>query len=132
MHEAIEKKGVPAVEGLVSRLESRLDNAVYRAGFVSTRRAARQIVSHGHVTVNGRRTSIPSYQVSPNDLVEVRTESRSSPLFGTRQEKALETKLPSWLTLEEGGFGVRVNKHPGVAASELAFDPAVIVQFYSR
>ncbi len=132
VHEAIEKKGVPAVTGLLSRLEGRLDNAVYRAGFVTTRRAARQVVSHGHVTVNGRRTTIPSYQVSEGDVISIRTESRQSPLFGTRSEKALETKLPSWLTLEEGNFGVRVSAQPGAQATELAFDPAVIVQFYSR
>lgn len=132
VHEAMEKKGVTASVGFVSRLESRLDNVIYRAGFVTTRRAARQLASHGHVTINGRRTTIPSYQVSEGDVVSVRPESRQSPLFGTRSEKALETKLPAWLSLEDGGFAVKVTAAPGAAPADLAFDPAVIIQFYSR
>lgn len=132
VHEAMERKGVSAAEGLVSRLEGRLDNVVYRAGFVSTRRAARQMVSHGHATVNGRRTTVPSFKVSEGDVVSIRAESRQSPLFGDRAERALETKLPSWLALEEGGFSVRVTAQPGAQATELAFNPAVIIQFYSR
>ena len=131
-HEAIEKKGVPAAPALVSRLESRLDNVVYRAGLAPTRRAARQLVSHGHITVNGRPLSIPSYAVSLKDAVAVRPESRLSPFFAARAEKMLEVKAPQWMKIEDNGFGIRLNSTPETSGSELPFDPAVIIQFYSR
>ena len=129
--EAMEEPGSSA-QGLLSRLESRLDNAVYRAGFVSTRRAARQLVSHGHVTVNGRRMTIPSHQIEKGDVVAIREGSRTSPLFAGRAEKVAEIRTPAWMTLEDSGFAVKVIAEPGAAASEVAFDPAVIIQFYSR
>src|SRR6185312_6886566 len=77
VHEAMERKGV-AAEGLLSRLEGRLDNVVFRAGLVSTRRAARQIVSHGHIMVNGKRMTIPSHLVTKGDTVSVREGSKAS------------------------------------------------------
>jgi small subunit ribosomal protein S4 len=129
--EAIEKKG-NSVQGLVTRLESRLDNVVYRAGFVKTRRAARQLVSHGHVQINGRRMTIPSHSVSIGDAISIRPESRPSPLFINRVEAAAETKTPTWLALQEGAFEAKVTALPQVPESELAFNPATVVQFYSR
>jgi small subunit ribosomal protein S4 len=132
VHEAIEKKGKDSIEGLTSRLESRLDNTVFRAGFVKTRRAARQLVSHGHVQVNGRRMSIPSHSVSINDTISIRPESRTSPLFMNRAEAASEYKTPAWLTISADGFEAKIASLPQVAATEAPFDPAVIIQFYSR
>ncbi len=130
--EAMEGHGANVAGELLSRLESRLDNIVWRAGFVTTRRAARQLVSHGHVTVNGRRMTIPSYEVKKGETVAVREESRTSPLFAGRAEKALEHKTPEWLKVENGGFAAALVGAPSVAVSEVAFDPAVIIQFYSR
>ncbi|OGC85150.1 30S ribosomal protein S4 [Candidatus Adlerbacteria bacterium RIFCSPHIGHO2_12_FULL_53_18] len=130
--EAMEKRGADSVQGLMSRLESRLDNVVFRAGFVKTRRAARQLVSHGHVQVNGRRVTIPSYQVSVNDKVALREGSRVSPLFATRSEVAAETKLPEWLSMGGDHFAVEVAKAPVVADTELPFNAGVVIQFYSR
>lgn len=130
--EAMEKRGQDSITGLMARLESRLDNVVYRAGFVKTRRAARQLVSHGHVTVNGRRVTIPSYQVAVGEKVGIRTESRQSPLFATRSDVAAETKLPEWLTMGGEHFEVTVAKAPGVADTELPFNAGVVIQFYSR
>ena len=130
--EAIEKRGKDSAQALVSRLESRLDNVVFRSGFVKTRRAARQLVSHGHVQLNGRRMSIPSHAVAVGDIVSIRPESRTSPLFIGRAEAAVEYKTPQWMTLGTGGFEATVATIPGVAESELSFSPAVIIQFYSR
>jgi small subunit ribosomal protein S4 len=116
----------------LSRLEARLDNVVFRAGFVKTRRAARQLVSHGHVMLNGKRMNVPSHLVEKGDIVAIRPESRPSPLFSTRTEMAAETKTPEWLTLGEGGFEATVAAKPGVSGTEVAFSAPVIIQFYSR
>ena len=130
--EAMEKRGADSATGLMTRLEARLDNVVFRAGFVKTRRAARQLVSHGHVIVNGRRVTIPSYQVAVGDKVSVRSESRQSPLFTNRAEVAAETKLPQWLTMNGEHFEVAVEKTPSIADTELPFNAGVVIQFYSR
>lgn len=132
VHESMEKKGTQSTQALVSRLESRLDNVVWRAGLVKTRRAARQLVSHGHITVGGRRMTIPSYCVSVGDVVAVRPESRQSALFLGRAEAALETKTPAWMEITNGGLTVTIAAVPTVPELELPFNPAVIIQFYSR
>jgi small subunit ribosomal protein S4 len=117
---------------LVSKLESRLDNVVFRAGFVKTRRAARQLVSHGHVQINGRRMNIPSYTVKAGETVSVRPESRQSPLFSNRAEAMLEVKTPAWLEMSADGFAVTMKTMPSLSVSEIPFNAAVIIQFYSR
>jgi small subunit ribosomal protein S4 len=131
VHESMEKRG-NIVDVLMSRLESRLDNAVFRLGFVKTRRAARQLVSHGHILVNGRRVTIPSYNLSALDTVSIRPESRPSPLFATRAEMMLEHTTPAWLAMDADGFSAKVVAVPKLAESELSFNGAVIIQFYSR
>ena len=130
--QAMEKKGSDSAAGLVSYLESRLDNAVYRAGFVKTRRAARQLVSHGHVVVNGRRVTVPSYRVQEGETVSIREGSKASALFVNRAEVAAESKLPHWLKMEEDLFAVKVVVPPTVSETEVPFNAAVIIQFYSR
>ncbi len=132
VHEAMEKKGSDSTGTLLSRLESRLDNVVFRSGFTKTRRAARQAVSHGHITVNGRRVTIPSYCVTMGDVVAIRQESRISPLFANRKEVAVEQTLPMWLSGDESGFAVTIQARPGVGEAEAAFDAAKTIQFYSR
>lgn len=132
VHEAMEKRGASSAQSLLARLEARLDNVIFRAGFVKTRRAARQLVSHGHVTVNGRRMTIPSHAVSVGDTVAIRTESRQSPLFANRAEAMLEQKTPSWMQMEEGGMAVKIAAAPSVAETEAPFSAPVIIQFYSR
>ncbi len=132
VHEAMEKKGQTAVSGLLSRLEARLDNVVFRAGFVKTRRAARQLVSHGHVIVNGKRMNVPSYQVKAGEAVAIRAESRTSPLFATRAEMAAETKTPSWITMGDNGFEATLAEAPTLSDTEAPFNAPVIIQFYSR
>ncbi len=132
VHEAMEKRGKDSAQSLVARLESRLDNVVYRAGLVKTRRAARQLVSHGHIMVGGRRMNIPSYCVSVGDLISVRPESQTSPLFLGRKEAMLETKTPIWMSVEEGGMSCNIVGNPTVLETELAFSAPIIIQFYSR
>lgn len=132
VHEAMEKKGSQSTLALMSRLESRLDNVVWRAGLTRTRRAARQLVSHGHVTVNGKRMTIPSHAVRIDDVVAVRDGSRGSALFANRAEQMAEQKTPSWMQFEEGGLAFKITATPSVGETESPFNPAVIIQFYSR
>ena len=131
--EAMERKGGDSTRDLVSRLEARLDNVIYRAGLATTRRHARQLAAHGHFMVNGRRVTVPSYKLSKGDVVSVRDGSRQSPLFANAKEKAIEKTLPAWLKTQEADIlAVALDGNPELAASELQFDPAVIIQFYSR
>jgi small subunit ribosomal protein S4 len=117
---------------LMSRLEARLDNVIFRAGFVKTRRAARQLVSHAHVLVNGTRMSIPSHAVKVGDVISIREGSKASPLFANRAEAVAETKTPAWLTMSPDGFSATIASIPTVAETEAPFNPATIIQFYSR
>lgn len=131
--EAMERKGADSAKELVSRLEARLDNVVFRMGFAATRRQARQLVSHGHVTVDGRRMTVPSYKVGRGEKISLRVESRQSPLFASPEEKVASRSLPSWLSSVEGDpYTVEVTGNPESPADQLLFDPAVIIQFYSR
>ncbi len=132
VHEAMEKKGADTKRTLLWRLEARLDNVVYRAGFVKTRRAARQIVSHGHVMVNGRRVTIPSYCVAEGDSISIRPESRTSPLFAARSEQAQEHKAPGWMSVSGEDFVATISGSPDVGETEAPFDVAKTIQFYSR
>lgn len=133
VHEAMEKKGADSARGLITRLESRLDNVAFRLGLAKTRRQARQLVAHGHITVNGRKVTIPSFEVKTGDTVAVRVESRTSPLFAEAKEGVMERTSPSWLSLAQGDTLAGVlTKAPEVAGTELPFDPAIIIQFYSR
>ncbi len=131
VHESMEGRQNSA-QALLARLEARLDNVVYRAGLVKTRRAARQMVSHGHITVNGRRLNIPSYMVKKGEVVAVRQESRTSPLFTNRTEAMAETKAPAWMKFDDQGFAVNITAEPTVGEGEAPFSAPVIIQFYSR
>ncbi len=132
VHEAMEKKGTNSIVGLLTRLESRLDNVIYRAGFVKTRRAARQMVGHGHVLVNGQRLNIPSFKVEKGMTISIRPESRDSALYTNRTEVMAETKAPQWMTFEDQGFAIKVVEDPSVGEGEAPFSAPVIIQFYSR
>ena len=132
VHEAIGMKGKDSIIGLLTRLESRLDNVVYRAGLVKTRRAARQMVGHGHIMVNGRRVNVPSFKVEKGMTVSVRPESRDSALFINRTAGAAETKAPQWMKFDDQGFAAQIEADPAIGEGEAPFSASVIIQFYSR
>lgn len=94
---AARKKGITG-ENLLILLETRLDNVVFRLGFASSRKEARQLVTHGHFTVNGRKVDIPSYQVKAGDIIKVKEKSASSPKF--REIKDMTITVPSWVTVD--------------------------------
>lgn len=131
VHEAMSSHG-SASTLLLNRLEARLDNVVYRAGFVKTRRAARQLVGHGHVHVNGRRLNVPSYKAEVGDVISIRQESRPSALFANRADVMAETKAPAWIQFEDNGFAAKIAAAPSVEETSAPFSAATIIQFYSR
>ena len=120
-------------ENLLVTIERRLDNVVFRLGFVMTRREARQAVSHGHFTVNGRRVDIPSYLVSPGDVIEVREGSRNSVMFKRLLgEDAIFFTAPQWLAREKNTLKGTVTKLPAREDIDFPVEETLIVELYSK
>jgi len=128
--EALLKSDEP-IQFLMSRLESRLDNVAYRLGLAKTRRLARQLASHGHLTVNGRKFTIPSHQLKIGDVISVREGSRSSVLFTNLDENSTAT-VPAWLKFDMKKLEGKVESRPIYEPSETLFDPEQVFEFYSR
>ncbi|MDB5188156.1 MAG: small subunit ribosomal protein [Candidatus Kaiserbacteria bacterium] len=116
-------------------LETRADNVVYRAGLALTRRAARQIVSHGHILVNGTRITIPSYHVRAGDVITVREGSKSSPLFARLNSDSEENEKrqpPEWVGFDASLLRAEMLAQPRYVKSEGGLDYATVFEFYSR
>ena len=115
-------------------LEMRADSAVYRAGFASTRRAARQGVSHGHFTINGKRITTPSYHLRKGDVIAVREGSRTSPLFAGLAENKEESPraIPQWLHVDLSLFKAEITGEPSYTPMEAGLDYPTVFEFYSR
>jgi small subunit ribosomal protein S4 len=115
-------------------LERRLDNVVYRMGLATTRQQARQLVSHGHVTVNGRKTNIPSFTVKVGEVIAVRPQSRSRTYFKNMVESGElgKKKIPDWLRLNAAEMSAEVVALPRREDAELGINEQLIVEFYSR
>jgi small subunit ribosomal protein S4 len=130
---AARKKGVTG-KALLQILERRLDNVVYRLGFADSRSQARQLVNHGHFTLNGRKTDIPSALVSVGDVVGVRPESRKRAFFKDLEESKVLTKkaIPSWLSLNAAQMQATVQSLPEREELEVALNEQLIVELYSR
>jgi len=119
-----------AVATIHSLLERRLDNIVYRAGFAATRRMARQLVSHGHILVNGRRLKIPSYIAQVDDIISVRDASKTKPVFANIANAS--TSTPNWLTVDSKKFTAKVKSVPPYEVGSTLFDYQAVFEFYSR
>lgn len=120
-------------DNLLINVERRLDNVVYRMGFAMTRRQARQLVNHGHFTVNGKKVDIPSYQVKAGDVVEVAEGSRSSEVFKrlTGQDAPIFL-LPAWLEREKNGLKGTVTRLPAREDIDIPVEEHLIVELYSK
>lgn len=132
VEKAIKTKGntVPTLYGL---LERRLDNVAYRMGLASTRAASRQMVSHGHLTVNGKRVTIPSYQVTKGDVIGIREGSAKKPLFINVDEKLKNQTPPAWLKVDLNKKQASVEGLPSVSdKADMLFDLNAVIEFYSR
>ncbi len=131
-HTAFAEKDPSA--SLYRALELRADNAVYRAGLANTRRAARQAVSHGHITINGTRITTPSMRLKKGDVIAVREGSRRSPLFaGLTEAKEENTRtIPQWLSVDLSLMRAEVAGEPPYSTVDAGLDYATVFEFYSR
>jgi small subunit ribosomal protein S4 len=129
--EAERRKGVTG-ENLLRLLELRLDNVVYRMGFGESRAEARQLVRHGHFTVNGGKVDIPSYQVGLNDLVVVKATSKSTDKFKELAENSAGKTAPQWLSINSEMMEARVIALPVREDIDLPIEEHLIVELYSR
>lgn len=117
---------------LVQLLERRLDNTVFRLALVKSRNAARQAVTHGHITVNGKRVTVPSVQVHEGDVIGIHERSQSSPLFREYPKLVAQRAVPAWLAPEPDAFRGRVIRLPTIEDAPQPFQARSIVEFYSR
>jgi small subunit ribosomal protein S4 len=119
-------------ENLLRLLETRLDNVVFRMGFATSRAQARQFVGHRHFAVNGRATTVPSYQVRPGDRVEVREASRANGPFKGARETLRGAQVPDWLTVEPEKLAGTVTGQPRRDQMPLELNEQLVVEYYSR
>ena len=119
-------------ENLLRILETRLDNVVYRAGFAKSRDMVRQLVRHGHFTVNGKKVDIPSYRVSENDIIEVRPSSRELTPFVVARAEAGERGVPPWLEVIPNRMRILVHALPARQVIDTPVQEQLIVELYSK
>jgi small subunit ribosomal protein S4 len=129
---AMARKGVKNADALFENLETRLDNVVLRLGLSPTRGGARQLVSHGHIFVNGKRVSRPSYRVSIGDVIKIRDLSLGKAVFASLDERLKTLTAPAWLVLDAGKKEGKVIAMPKLEGANLLFDMKSVLEFYSR
>lgn len=128
---ALRKRGVTG-ETMLQILEARLDNVVFHLGFANTRAAARQMVAHGHVQVNGRKVSIPSYALKVNEIVQVRDSSVSRQMANRGLEMSTSRAVPDWLSLNKDAYRGQVMRVPSRDEIQPIANEQAVVEFYSR
>lgn len=128
---ALRRRGVTG-ETMLQILETRLDNVVFHLGFATTRPAARQMVAHGHLLVNGRKVSVPSFALKVNDVIEVRNNSVSRQLATKNLEMATSRAVPEWLSLNKDAFKGSIVRIPSRDEIQPIANEQAVVEFYSR
>jgi len=123
-------RGAHTAEKFYEELESRLDNVVYRMGLGSSRRAARQMVSHGHFMVNDHKVTIPSYKVKVGDIIKIREGSKTTKLFDNLAERLKDYKTPNWISFDIAKIEGKILDKP--KNTETFLDLNVVLEFYSR
>lgn len=131
-YEVASRKAGKTGENLLSLLETRLDNVVYRAGFAKSRDMARQLVRHGHLVINGKKVDIPSYQVSASDIIEVKVASREITPFVIARAEYGEKPIPAWLEVVNSQMRILVHAEPTRAQIDTAVQEQLIVELYSK
>ena len=121
-----------AGDNLLILLESRLDNVVYRCGWANSRAEARQLVVHGHYTVNGKKVDIPSYLVKPGELIAIKDSSRQSDKFKSVIETNSSRPVPKWLDVDAANAQAKVAAMPAREDIDLEVDETLIVELYSK
>lgn len=130
--ERAKKQSGDAGENLFKLLEMRLDNAVYRLGFASSRGQARELVGHGHFLINGKKVDIPSYVVKMGDIIKIKEKSRKSKQFSALGESLKRAEIPGWMNLDVKDLSGKVLHAPNFNEIRTNIDARVIVEFYSR
>ncbi len=128
---ALKRRGVTG-EQMLQILETRLDNVVFHLGFANTRAAARQMVSHGHVTVNGRKVNVPSFALKVNNTIEVKNNNVSRQLATKNMEVSTSRSVPDWLSLSKEEFKGSVMRIPTRDEIQPIANEQAVVEFYSR
>jgi small subunit ribosomal protein S4 len=129
---AVRHKGITG-EQMLAMLERRLDSVVYRMGLATSRAQARQLVRHGHVNVNGKRTNIPSYTVKPGDLVEIREKSKNNPTILSARDATAHMPSPSWLEVDREALRAKVLQQPKrEELVQIQLNEQLIVELYSK
>ncbi len=129
--EAVRQPGVTG-ENLVRLLEMRLDNVVFKMGFADSLRQARQVVRHGHIMLNGRKTDIPSANTRAGDVIGWTATSKKNEYYKFAQANMQSKRAPAWLNVDMTQMTGRIVSAPAVGEMATQFDPAVIVEYYSR
>jgi small subunit ribosomal protein S4 len=117
---------------LLQQLERRLDNVVFRMGFASSRRQARQLVRHGHVAVDGRKVNIPSYEVAQGEEISIRENSRKLPVLEIAKEFASHQTVPAWMEIDRDNYKGRILGLPKREDIQLPVNEQLIVELYSK
>jgi small subunit ribosomal protein S4 len=131
VYEEASRKGGVTGENMLTALELRLDNVVYRSGWASTRPQARQFVTHGHVIVNGKRVSIPSYRVRKGDVVEIKEKTRENAIVQWNKD-VLDRTPPAWLDRGDNEFAIKVYAEPIREQIDVPLREQLIVELYSK
>lgn len=128
---AVKDEGV-AGENLIKLLESRLDNVAFRMGLAITRREARQLVGHGHFTVNGKRVDIPSYRVKAGDVVALSEKSKKSPKFAQVAESTNGRLIPIWLDMDKEAMSAKITRLPQRDKLDFEIEEQLVIELYSK
>lgn len=128
---AAQKKG-PTGQLLLTQLETRFDNIVYRLGFAASRSLARQLINHGHFKINNKKMTIPSAQVKPGDIISIKEKSRELNLFKNLKSILKSKEILSWLALDKQKLEGKVVSWPDKKDLELGFNMSLVVEYYSR
>lgn len=129
--EAERRKGITG-SNLLTMLERRLDNVAYRAGFANSRAEARQLVRHGHFSVNGQKVNIPSYMVDKGDIVAVREKSRPMTRIAGSLESVKRREIPQWIELDAAGFQSKIRDLPSRDDITAPMEERMVVELYSK
>lgn len=119
-------------ENLVKMLERRFDNVIYRAGFAASRPGARQLVSHAHLLVNGKKVNIPSYQLQPGDTIEFRPKSKDMETVRNSMNKTPDSRIPVWLQVDKANLKLTFVNVPERADIQEPFNEQLVVELYSK
>lgn len=128
----LQRKSANVAEIFVQNLETRLDSVVFRMGYAETRKQARQIVSHGHFLVNGRRVTIPSYRVKKGDVIQIRPSSLEKEYFKQARLRMKKYEAPSWISLDKEKMEATMAELPSVSEANLGLELPLIFEYYSR